>query len=139
MEGTRATGGGDVKGKGKIVVASGTPLPPTPSPMEPSGSPSDGVVDGTTPVCDDWATSQSIDMCRPLPPFFVESLAGLDGWMCDVGQDTRDWGGWPGAVSAAGIAMVGEHGCSMFGNEPLALQIPYNGENGIYQDRLGLI
>lgn len=136
---TKLTGDGDVKGKGKMV-ASAVTLQPL---MEAPDTLGEVVVD-EAPVCDNYCiTSQPIDVCRPLQPFFVESLAGLDSWMCGVGQGPRDWS-WPdseylpGAMTTASSAMMSDHGCNIFGNDAFSLQIPYTGENGVYQDRLSL-
>lgn len=131
----------DIKGKGKMVVASDTPEPTME--VETPDARSDCVVD-ETPVYGNWETGQPIELFRPLQPYYGGGLAGLDDWMCAIGQDSRDWSSWPdaghlsGAISAASSGMAGDNGCSMFGNELFALQAPYTGDNGVYQDRFSL-
>ncbi|ROV95404.1 hypothetical protein VMCG_08478 [Cytospora schulzeri] len=125
-------GGNDTKGKGKMV-AFAMPAPP----MEMEIRDALGGCDGDdASVCGNWAASQPFDMSKPLPPYYEGGLAGLDGWMCGVGQDLRNWSRWPdagylsGAIPAADSVTVGDNGYNMFGNDLLALQVPHTSENG---------
>ncbi|KUI56146.1 hypothetical protein VP1G_03445 [Cytospora mali] len=120
----------DTKDKGKTVAS--TTLEP---PMEETSAALSNFVVDDTPSYGNWATSQPIDMCRQLQPYLEGSLAGLDSWMCGVGQDAR-YGDWPESgyfsevMTGASSIMMSNNDCNMFSNESMALQAPYIGENG---------
>lgn len=148
-DGTSVEEGGDIKDKGKgKMVASATPESPMEMEMETTDdAPGGGVAVDEVPACGgDWAASQPIDVFWPLQACHGGiGLAGLDSWLCDADQgDLRDWNSWAdpgylyGAISAVGSVMVSDNGCNMLGNEPFALQAPYNGENRVDQDRFSL-
>lgn len=82
-------------------------------------------------------------MLNPLQPYHGGDLAGLGSWMCGVdGRVMEDWSSWPDAGYLSGAAVsngtVGDNGGDMFGNEVFALQVPYTGDNGVFQDGFSL-